>query len=309
MSVSDSPVKSDALPPLDATAADLVARKTSACAGFWLQDEVATRMAQRLPLIKQAPRSWLDWQPMTGGLAAGALVQTAYPKADGVIYQPHSPDLQWVERAQKTPWWRRWRRPAVTYTSQALEQAEMVWCNMLLHQHPRPLALMKSWSQSLLPQGFVMFSCLGPDSLKELRSLYADLQWPPPHHSFTDMHDWGDMLLQAGFGQPVMDMERITLTYASAQEALNDLRAWGRNLHPQRFAGLRGRAWREQLCAAMNRRLASASHAGRLVLSFEIIYGHAFKSAVSSPVKPETRVLLQDMKQMLQDNKTNPNKP
>ena len=128
MSVSDSPVKSDALPPLDATAADLVARKTSACAGFWLQDEVATRMAQRLPLIKQAPRSWLDWQPMTGGLAAGALVQTAYPKADGVIYQPHSPDLQWVERAQKTPWWRRWRRPAVTYTSQALEQAEMVWC-------------------------------------------------------------------------------------------------------------------------------------------------------------------------------------
>ena len=303
MSVNDSPVTRDALPPLDATAADAVARKTSIRGNFWLQDEVASRMARRLPLIKQAPARWLDWQPMSGGLAAGALVKAAYPESGCCVYQPHLPDLHWVKQAQKLPWWRKWRQRPVSYTSQTDAQADMVWCNMLLHQHANPLALMKSWSQSLHPQGFVMFSCLGPDSLQELRALYADLQWPPPHHAFTDMHDWGDMLLHAGFGQPVMDMERITLTYATADELLKDLRAWGRNLHPGRFGSLRGRGWRDQLCMAMNRQLASASHTGRLVLNFEIIYGHAFKSSVSSAVKPETHVTLQDMKQMLQDKR------
>jgi malonyl-CoA O-methyltransferase len=309
MSVSDSPVSRDMLPPLDARAAEAVARKTSAGGSFWLQDEVASRMAQRLPLIKQAPERWLDWQPMSGGLSAGALVQAAYPESGCSVYQPHLADLRWAEQAKKLPWWRRWRQRPVTYTSETAARADMVWCNMLLHQHANPLALMKSWSQSLHPQGFVMFSCLGPDSLQELRGLYADLQWPPPHHVFTDMHDWGDMLLQAGFGQPVMDMERITLTYATAEELLKDLRAWGRNLHPGRFAALRGRGWRDQLCAAMQRQLVSTSHAGRLVLSFEIIYGHAFKSSVSSAVKPETRVPLQDMKQMLQEKKTKPIRP
>lgn len=296
-------MKSDALPPLDARAAELASRKASLAGPAWLQNEVAARMAQRLPLIRQAPTAWIDWQPRTGGTASLALVQSVYPGAKATALEPQTTDLHWVRQTQKAPWWRRWRQPAVRYTNEVLDPTDMVWCNMLLHQHAHPQALMKSWSRSLRSQGFVMFSCLGPDSLKELRALYADLQWPPPHHSFTDMHDWGDMLLQAGFGQPVMDMERITLTYASADEALKDLRAWGRNLHPQRFAGCRGRDWREQLCAAMNHRLASPSHAGRLVMSFEIIYGHAFKSALSSTVKPETRVMLQDMKQMLYDNK------
>ena len=309
MFVNDSPESRDALPPLDAIAAEVVARKSSARGNFWLQDEVAARMAQRLPLIKQAPGRWLDWQPMTGGLAAGALVQAAYPQSSCRVYQPQLPDLHWAQQAQKFPWWRRWRQRTVSYTSQTEAQADMVWCNMLLHQHANPLALMKSWSQSLHTRGFVMFSCLGPDSLQELRAVYSDLQWPPPHHAFTDMHDWGDMLLHVGFGQPVMDMERITLTYATADELLKDLRAWGRNLHPGRFGGLRGRGWRDQLCAAMQRQLASASHAGRLVLSFEIIYGHAFKSAVSSAVKPETHVPLQDMKQMLQDSRSGQGRP
>ena len=77
-----------------------------------------------------------------------------------------------------------------------------------------------------------MFSCLGPDTLRELRGLYRALGWPPPAHDFTDMHDWGDMLVHAGFAEPVMDMERITLTWETPQRLLEELRELGANLHP-----------------------------------------------------------------------------
>lgn len=306
MSVSASPDRSDALPPLDARAAELAARKTSRAGPAWLQDEVAARMAQRLPLIRKAPANWIDWQPRTGGLASLALVQSVYPKACATVLEPHPADLQWVTQAQKTPWWRIWNRPKVSYAPEPDGKAGMVWSNMLLHQHAQPEALMKDWCQALEPNGFVMFSCLGPDSLQELRGLYRDRQWPTPHHAFTDMHDWGDMLLQAGFGQPVMDMERITLTYASADEVLKDLRAWGRNLDPGRFAALRGRTWLEQLRKAMDAQLISPRHEGLLTLTFEIIYGHAFKAAPVARVQDVTVVSLQQMKNMISADKPGP---
>jgi malonyl-CoA O-methyltransferase len=263
-------------------------------------------MAQRLPLIRKAPANWIDWQPRTGGLASLALVQSVYPKACATVLEPHPADLQWVTQAQKTPWWRIWNRPKVSYAPEPDGKAGMVWSNMLLHQHAQPEALMKDWCRALEPNGFVMFSCLGPDSLQELRGLYRDRQWPTPHHAFTDMHDWGDMLLQAGFGQPVMDMERITLTYASADEVLKDLRAWGRNLDPGRFAALRGRTWLEQLRKAIEAQLISPRHEGLLTLTFEIIYGHAFKAAPVARVQDVTVVSLQQMKNMISADKAGP---
>ena len=111
----------------------------------------------------------------------------------------------------------------------------MVWANMCLHNHADPLALMQQWHSHLATDGFLMFSCLGPDTLQQLRAVYAANGWPEPCHQFTDMHDWGDMLVQAGFAEPVMDMERITLTYSSPESLLQELRELGRNLHMNRF--------------------------------------------------------------------------
>jgi malonyl-CoA O-methyltransferase len=142
-----------------------------------------------------------------------------------------------------------------------------------------------------------MFSCLGPDTLAELRDLYAALGWPPPASDFTDMHDWGDMLVHAGFAEPVMDMERITLTWADADALLAELRELGANLHPARFAALRSRGWRERLRQALQGRLAGPD--GRLALRFEIIYGHALKPAPRVRMGAESAVSLQDMKALL----------
>jgi malonyl-CoA O-methyltransferase len=96
-----------------------------------------------------------------------------------------------------------------------------------------------------------------------------------------------------------MDMEHITLTYETPEALLNELRSLGRNLNPQRFTACRGRAWRTQLHQQLRQQLASPADGGRLALSFEVIYGHAFKAPPRLTVKPETQVSLAHMKAQL----------
>ena len=173
----------------------------------------------------------------------------------------------------------------------------MLWANMALHLAPDPQALLQQWQRAVAVDGFLMFSCLGPDTVRELHSLYRELGWPAPAHALSDMHDWGDRLIDAGFAEPVVDMERITLTFATPARALQELRDLGRNFHPQRFAALRGRGWRTRLEQAMAERLSDAQ--GQIALSFEIIYGHAFKPAPRVRLQANTSVALEDMRTML----------
>jgi malonyl-CoA O-methyltransferase len=101
----------------------------------------------------------------------------------------------------------------------------------------------------------------------------------------------------------VMDMERITLSYSSAQKLRAELRELGRNLHPARFAGLRGRQWLAQLDLSLARQLARADEEGRLVVTFEIIYGHAFKPTPRIKMEGESRVSMEQMQQMLRQGR------
>ena len=167
---------------------------------------------------------------------------------------------------------------------------------MTLHMAADPQQLIAQWHAALAVDGFLMFSCLGPDTLTRLRELYRSLGWPPPAHDFTDMHDWGDMLVGAGFAEPVMDMERISLTFQTPERLLQELRGLGRNLHPARFTGLRGRRWLSQLRAE----LAAAP----LQLDFEVIYGHAFKPRPKLAMRGETVLTLAQMRDALRDGKT-----
>jgi len=98
----------------------------------------------------------------------------------------------------------------------------------------------------------------------------------------------------------VMDMERIVLTWPSAEAALAELRTLGRNLHRARFPALRGRAWHRALRRALPDVALSAEGAGRIALTFEIIYGHAFKPAPRVALAAESAVSLRDMRSMLQ---------
>jgi len=265
-------------------------------------------MESRLQWIVRSPKRWMHWEPLSGGLQTHALLSQRYSGAECCVVESSSHKLEAARKKLARRWWEpsRWSGGALTFQEPQNHQppaqpVEMLWANMALHHHPDPARLLKQWSDSVAVDGFLMFSCLGPDTLRELRGVYSAAGWPPPSHEYTDMHDWGDMLVQAGFAEPVMDMERITLTYSSAQALLDELRGLGRNLHPQRFAGLRGRGWLNQLRGALHKGLASGSDAqnGRLQMTFEIIYGHAFKPAPRLSVQETSVIALQDMRAAL----------
>ena len=267
----------------------------------WLHEEVARRMEDRLQWIRQAPAAWCHWEAVRGGLEGHALVSARYPKARCFVVETTRRGREAASQALSKPWWSRWVGEQARLEMPDEGAVQMLWANMALHMVADPQALMAQWHRALAVDGYLMFSCLGPDTAKELRAVYADMGWPPAGHAFTDMHDWGDMLVQAGFAEPVMDMERITLTFATPQRLLEELRELGCNLHPDRFAALRGRAWREQLYKALEQRLIDRSGSGQLSLTFEIIYGHAFKPAPRVRVSSSSAVSLNDMRAMLRN--------
>lgn len=296
--VSTSPTETP-VPSMDGAAVERWAR-LSAAPSPWLHDEVGTRMAQRLHWIKAAPSSWLDWSPLRGGAAAGQAVASLYKNSK--LFLPSSLSLQEKLAIKKIDSERRglW----ALLTGQGPTQASpdtrvgMVWANMCLHDTHLPRTVMQQWHQHLDVDGFLMFSCLGPDTLTELRAVYTRLGWPAPCHAFTDMHDWGDMLVDSGFDAPVMDVERIVLSYASGERLLQDLRQFGRNLGAERSRVTRGRRWRSELVQALESGLPRTPD-GQLTLTFEVIYGHAYKPLPKVKVAASSAVSLADMKQML----------
>ncbi len=291
-------------PTIDPTAAAHWAQRSeqlAILAAPWLHEEVGTRMQDRLQWIKQAPAAWAHWAPVQGGLQTHQKIAARYPNAACFMVQAQQDIAQAAIKSVAKPFWNptRWTGPAVHAGAPADGTAQLVWANMLLHTQADPLALIQQWHRALAVDGFLMFSCLGPDTVGELQKVYDALGLGPCSHTYTDMHDWGDMLVQAGFAEPVMDMERIVLRFATPERALQELRGLGRNLHPQRFAGLRGRGYRQRLEAAMGAQMAAANEGGGISLTFEVIYGHAYKPTPRIKVSSQSAVSMQDMRAML----------
>ncbi len=262
-------------------------------ASAWLHEEVARRMQERLDWITCQPQSWLHWEPLNGGLQAHGLLDRRYPRATCVLVEANGARARHVEQAVTPHWWqaRRWLKARSQVLAQATRPAQMLWANMNLHMSAQPQVLLQRWHQALAVDGFLMFSCLGPDTLQELRGVYQVLGWPAPSHEFTDMHDWGDMLIGAGFAEPVMDMERITLTFETPQRVLQELRGLGRNLHVGRFQALRGRRWYAELLDAIEK--------NAMQLTFEVVYGHAFKPVPRLSVQATSEISLDQMRAAL----------
>lgn len=266
----------------------------------WLHEEVASRMADRLACFRELPKDWLHVEPVLGGLAAHRSLRTRLPQAPVCVLSAQGPAAQGATQERLGQWSRPWTwgRRFTPALADEQTQVDLVWANMLLHLSPTPMAWMRQWLQHLRVQGFVLFSCLGPDSLRELRHVHSRMGWTAPAHAFTDMHDWGDMLVQVGFAEPVMDMERLTLTYADAPALLKDLRDMGRNLSTDRASPWAGRAGRQCWCEAVEAH-GPRDDQGRLTLSFELIYGHAAKAPPRLKAGPTTAVPLQAMRDML----------
>ena len=263
------------------------ARRNPLDAAQFLYGEIAQRMLQRLSYIRIAPRQVLD----AGCGAAHALepLRAHYPNLDYHGLDACAPLLDTARRRYMTRpgFWQRLRnRPTAPIhfieadmadTGLPDESMDLVWSNMALHWHPRPHDVIGEWRRIVRSEALVMFSALGPGSLVELREalVQAGLQTATP--TFVDMHDFGDLLMQKGFVDPVMDQETLTLTYRSGRRLLEDVRLLGGNPAMDRRAGLCGRAWHERLIAGLEKQ---RHQDGTIHLSIEVAYGHAWRGRI-----------------------------
>lgn len=290
----------------------LVRRLFAAPAGVsesdFLRREVAGRMHERLALVRLDPQRVLD-----AGCGNGAdlpILQDRFPAAHLIGGDASLAMLHEARRAQAATLssmhrllkkWLPTRSAGGLGTHSDLlcgdfaqlplgaNAVDLVWSNLALHWHPQPDRVFAEWRRVLRLDGLLMFSCFGPDTFKELRAAFAALDDAPHTLPFVDMHDFGDMLVNAGFSTPVMDMETITVTYETPAKLLADVRAWGGNPLMTRRRSLSGRqAWSRVIQALEGMRRDD----GRIHLSFEVIYGHAFRPAPTRTAHGEAIIRL-----------------
>lgn len=230
-----------------------------------LEIEVGARMLERLDYVRLSPGTIVDAGSGPAPQAPG--LGKRYPRAR-ILAVDFS--LQMLRQLPRPGWWSRLRGArapgavcaALARLPFAAGSVQLLWSNMALHWADDPRAALKEFQRVLAPEGLLMFSTLGPDTLKELRAAAGERRV----HHFADMHDLGDWLVAAGFTAPVMDMETLTLAYRDAPALLADLRAGGQtNARADRARGLAGKRLRAA-CASAGARA-----------TYEIVYGHAWK--------------------------------
>lgn len=241
-----------------------------------LQNEVMRRMLSNLDYMKVNPQTVLDAGSGTG--AASRTLRKLYPKAK-VIELDFAHGML-AQSRQQTPWWKRFNRPAqicadIENLPLKSSSIDLLWSNLALQWCNDIDAAFLGIHRILRPEGLFMFSTFGPDTLKELKSAFAGSDNHIHVNRFLDMHDVGDALVQAGFSDPVMDMEYITLTYDDVKNVMLDLKAIGaHNANLGRPKGLFGKTvWSRVL-----QNYETLRRDGRLPATYEVVYGHAWKT-------------------------------
>jgi malonyl-CoA O-methyltransferase len=150
---------------------------------------------------------------------------------------------------------------------------DLLYASLLLQWCDDLDATLLEWRRLLRPHGLLLFSTLGPDTLKELRSAWSAVDGYVHVNRFLDMHDVGDALIRAGFVEPVLDVEHITLTYEDATGLMRDLKSIGaHNVTAGRRRGLMGRGRLAAFAAAYEK----FRQEGRLPATYEVVYGTAW---------------------------------
>jgi len=253
-----------------------------------LQQEVARRMIERLDYIKIQPEVSLDLGCGTGQVTEALLKK--YPKSK-VIALDLAANM--VAKARKKGSWFRKpmgvcadvnQLPIKNNTVDLLISSLMLqWCDDLPTVFNEMANVMKVG-------GLVLFTTFGPDTLKELRQSWSEVDDLPHSNNYSDMHDIGDQLMQAGFSQPVMDMEMITMTYSSVKYLMRDLKQIGAtNTAKGRRKTLTGK---QRIKAFENAYEQFKQSDGLYPATYEVIYGHAWMPdlAVQKPAGVETYI-------------------
>lgn len=232
-----------------------------------LQREVGQRLLERLELIRLAPHTILDAGCGTGMLTTQLAAR--YPDATlialdlstGMLRKAREHDIACTVCGD------------VEHLPLAEHSVDMIFSNLTLQWCNDPQRAFDEFARVLKPGGVLMFSTLGPDTLRELRASWRAADRANHVNAFIDMHDLGDALMRAHLAEPVMDVEHITLTYPDARVLMRDLKALGaHNATSGRAHGLTGKD-------ALNKMLAAYEtfrRDGVLPATYEVVYGHAW---------------------------------
>jgi malonyl-CoA O-methyltransferase len=256
-----------------------------------LQREVGERLLERLDLIKLQPETVLDLGSGTGFISENLLKRYKKARIIGVDLA-HS----MVKKTRQRGGWLRKPHGVCADAARLPFQphcADMLVSNLMLQWCNDLPGVFSEFAQVLKPGGVLMFSTFGPDTLKELRASWGKVDGYTHASRFMDMHDVGDALLQAGFRDPVMDMEIITLTYADVRGLLRDLKGIGANNATHgRNHGLTGKV---RLRAFLEAYENFRSGEGLYPATYEVVYGHAWAPQLLPANPPEKFIPIRKM--------------
>ena len=261
-----------------------------------LQQEVRETLLRRLELTALEPRLVLDVGAGTGH--ASRALSRRYPDALVLALDSSAGMLQ---TAGRRPWWRPWRRPFLPVGADAARlplkdgSVDLLFSNFML-PWTDPERALGEFRRVIAPRGFLSFTSLGPDTLRELRSAWASVDSRPRVHRFIDMHDLGDALVRAGFAEPVLDVERYTLSYASFGALAADLRGTGEvNATAGRPRGLTG----ARTFARMEAAYEAFRTGGRLPATYEVVFGQAWGPRAAPSTEGGVLVSLEEVRRQL----------
>jgi len=260
-----------------------------------LQSEVRDLLLDRLDLTAVVPRVVLDAGAGTGH--ASRALKRRYPRAIVLAVDSALGMLRAAAGRQS------WFRPFAGVCADAVRlplkdgSVDLILSNFLLPWSD-PDAVFAEFRRVLAAHGLLSFTSLGPDTLRELRAAWAQVDSHSRVHPFIDMHDIGDALVRAGFAAPVLDVERYTLTYTHVRGLAADLKAVGaHNATAGRLKGLTG----PRKFAAMQAAYEVHRHDGRLPATYEVVFGQAWAPAAAArrPGGEARSISLEDVKRQL----------
>ncbi len=258
-----------------------------------LQQEIGKRLLERLDYIKLQPLRVLDLGTGTGQSLAG--LRQRYPAA--YIYALDIATAMLLEARKKQNWLQRWRRPIqfITADAEVLPLADasvdLLYSNLTLQWCGDLEQTFTEFRRVMKPGGLLLFTTFGPDTLKELRHCWSQVDGYTHVNQFVDMHDIGDALMRSHFAEPVMDMEMLTMTYSDVISIMQDLKTIGaHNVTSGRARNLTGKGRLQQLIASYEQFRTDAV----LPVSYEVVYGHAWVTEGATP--PAVHIPLSQLK-------------
>lgn len=236
-----------------------------------LYREVEAGLLQRLDFYLDRPERIIDVGAGTGRGAAA--LNKRYPKAHVLALDTAVPMLRQARRRN------RWRRRFAPLAADAArlplpsKSVDLIHSNLCIHWCNDLQGLLREWVRVLRPKGYLALTVFGPDTLRELRRAWAEVDDGPHVGWFPDMHDLGDAVFAAGFKEPVLDVSRYCLTYAEPMDLLHELQGLGAtHAAARRRRGLTGRhVWQGMLEGLERQRVD-----GRIPATVEVVTVHAW---------------------------------